>query len=250
MAELLAALYDFRGQLVLWTGGYILLYALASNLSFLIRESAATRWQRIISPLEQGIPGAILGFAFYIGLPYLALLLGITNPQLMGLLPQDWIPGLGISILFGLGGFFLLFVLWFFYLRSLRTREVQKVNTLQSINRFATLWSVIQFQAHWAFLRSAPLLLFGEYHGVFLGFGLFLLERGTNPYLRRGLFQEGQEKNLHIASLALISAIAFYFTQNLWLTAALHLAIELSLWGLLRKIMIPYQETNLQRVSA
>lgn len=246
MADLLSALYDFRAQLLLWTAGYIFLYALASNLIYRARQNPQTRLGRIFQTLELG-PGRrtlfpILEFGFYVGIPYLALLLGITNSRLMGLLPQDWIEGMGMAMVLGTGAFLLLLLVWLAYLRSLKPEDGQAILATQPYDLLGTLLNVIQLQAHWAFLRSAPLLIFGDYNGVFVGWGLVLLEGWTNPFVRHGLFKEGQEQNLHIASMALVSAVAFYYTQNLWLTSAMHLALELGLWKSLRRLLPPMTE--------
>lgn len=253
LLDLFAALYDFRAQLVVWTTSYILLYAIATAILYRGRQHPTSRLGRLIRALDQGRAKAIfhpiLGFGFYVGLPYLALLLGVTGPRLMGLTPSDWVGGIGTSLVLGLGSYIILFLVWFPYLRSLPQVEAQRILRGRSGNWLGKLLSAIQLQAHWAFLRSAPLLLFGDYYGVFAGWGLALFTGWTNPQVRSTLGREGQEESLHLASLALITAVTFYFTKNLWVSAALHLGLELGLWGFLKRLLLPAQESNQQQIS-
>jgi hypothetical protein len=170
-----------------------------------------------------------------LGLPFLALIKGITNPRLLGLSDLDWIRGIGAGVPLGLGAFLLLAWGWSHHIRSLGRRKVERprsgeVHLLsQPWGWPLTLLEVIYLEAHWAFYRSGLLTVLGDYWGVFAGLGVVLIEWATNPILRRNLGTERQGEILSMASLALVIAILFLFTKNLWLCAIIHLGLEMGL---------------------
>lgn len=242
LIDLLSTLYTYQARLLLWTAATILLYALATSLLDRARRTPPSRLGLLYLALDrsQWKPPlyTALGLGFFLGIPYLALVRGVTNPWLMGLLPSDWVTGIGLGTVLGLGTFLFLFVAWAYYLRALPPEEAGRILLTQPQGWWAIL-EVVQLEAHWAFLRSAPLVLWGDYYGVFVGLGLVYLEGWTHPQTRRQLGRSGQEGILWTASLALSTSVIFYFTKNLWLTAALHLGIELGLSFLLRSRFLP-----------
>ena len=63
--------------------------------------------------------------------------------------------------------------------------------------------------------------------------GIVFIEWATNPTLRRNLRTERQGEILWTGSLALVIAILFLFTRNLWLCAIIHLGLQIGLLSLL-----------------
>ena len=70
------------------------------------------------------------------------------------------------------------------------------------------------------------------YKGVFLGLGLVYLEWALNPAWRRGwrALPRAAEQWLQ-AALALVSALVFLLTRNLWLCLGVHAVLALLFWG-------------------
>jgi hypothetical protein len=85
-------------------------------------------------------------------------------------------------------------------------------------------------QAHWAFYRSGATVLFGAYNGPFIGLGLVVVEWLCSPAWRAAWTtpQHADEHAFDLA-LALTTTILFLLTGNLWVCAAVHAAVALTL---------------------
>jgi len=262
LLQILLSLLDYKARLLLWIAGSIALYALAVNfldygrpgLSSLdpvgfgtgrarTGPSPHTRLGRLVTRLDSWPHrfwlARIFRFAYYVGLPFLALIKGAMSPRLLGLSDLDWIGGIGAGVPLGLGAFLLLVWGWSHYLRSLRRRKVERPR-LAEVHILSQPWGwplilleIIYLEAHWAFYRSGPLTVLGDYWGVFAGLGIVFIEWATNPKLRRTLDTERRGEILWNGSLALVIALIFLFTHNLWLCAIIHLGLEMGLLAIL-----------------
>jgi hypothetical protein len=85
------------------------------------------------------------------------------------------------------------------------------------------------------------------YAGVFLGLGLVYLEWGLNPAWRQGWHHESQAATrwLH-GALALVVAMVYLLTYNLWVCLGVHWLLELAFWRLDRE---PVQQVEIQGSS-
>ncbi|MGQ9600859.1 MAG: hypothetical protein ACUVWZ_15775 [Anaerolineae bacterium] len=218
--------------LLFWIGGSIAVYLLIIHGWWRIRN-------RSFGSLPYGRWLVEIGrFLFYLGIPYLALggwprgpYQGLLAPDDLGWVgvherwsPARWVGAIGAGFGLGLVAFLILLLAW--------------VNTHRITGpmrfRFQPLpWWVVGIdllyqEVHWAFYRAAlGVALRDAYAGVFLGLGLVYLEWGLNPFWRRDWTVEEHVAGrwLHLA-LALISAILFLFTRNLWVCLAVHGALE------------------------
>jgi hypothetical protein len=86
------------------------------------------------------------------------------------------------------------------------------------------LLDVMYLEVHWAFYRSALTALLGDlYNGVFLGLALVYAEWALNPAWRRGWRQQSRAAVQWLqATLALLSALVFLLTRNLWVSLVIH----------------------------
>lgn len=252
LLQILLSLLDYKARLLLWIAGSVALYALAVNSldygrSGLSRARTGRlphgRLGRLVTRLDSWPHRfwlyQIFRFAYHVGLPFLALIKGAMSPRLLGLSGLDWIEGIGAGVLLGLGAFLLLVWGWSHYSRSLGRRKVERPR-LAEVHILSQPWGwplilleIIYLEAHWAFYRSGPLAVLGDYWGVFAGLGIVLAEWATNPELRRNLGTERQGGILWTGSLALVIAILFLFTRNLWLCALIHLGLEIGLLAIL-----------------
>lgn len=241
---------DDQLQPILWLALSVLLYALATNVAWTYREPRPGRIRRLVEVTKRWPYGAWflqpLRLLYYLGLPYLALLRGVVNPRSMGLVDLDWFHDLERGAILGGGALLFLALTWGYYARS--TRQLHpEADPLSS--RLATLnqpwgWAlilldVVYLEAHWALYRGVPIQLLDDlYRSVFLGLALILLEGFSNPLLRHDLGQPERAGGILLTgSMALIIALVYLFTRNLWLCVLIHLGIEvglLRLWGMLR----------------
>ncbi len=241
-------------RLGLGIGLSIFFYALAVNIAWRYR-SWRPGWLKTI---ESQPYAAVVRFLYYVGMPYLALLLGATSPQPMGLvdldwlwaslsktsppralsaLVLDWLRAAGLGVALGLGLFLLLALTWWYYARSLKTLPGSPPHTALTTSPPTEAWwslllDAIYLEVHWAFYRSVPIIFLKDYYlGSFLGLLLVGLEWWTDPRFRTGLNSSDNSSkrvgDILTAGLALGMTIIFFFIRNFWLMVPLHWAIEM-----------------------
>jgi hypothetical protein len=246
--ELVQTLFDYRMQLIVWVLCSILLYGLAANLLHVLRRASSTRAGRLLKAFESW-PHSLwlfqaLRFCYYLGIPYVALMKGITNPTLMGLWSAHWFgphsfQELGLGVVLGLGTLALLAWGWRHYARATAQMgyQVGRRPYLAERRLLVTPWGwglivldVLYLGMHWAFYRSATIRLLGNYYGVFAGFLLVLGEWWLNPEIRKGWGMAHRSgESLTTAAMAFSIAIIYYFTSSTWLCMAIHLIIQFGL---------------------
>lgn len=227
------ALSDLTSSLWLWILGSVLIYALATNALWLLRD----RWR---SPYRNGLV-EVGRFLFYLAIPYLALG-GWPQPPYRGLLSLEdmglvglggrwpitrWFEAAGIGLGWGLAVLLILFLAWWNANRhgdDLRLRFAARPWWLTAID-------VLYLEVQWAFYRGAlTVTLDNVYAGVFLGAGLTYLQWSLSPFWRQGWRLESRAAALWLrASLALVITVLFFLTRNLWICLVSHWLLELSL---------------------
>jgi hypothetical protein len=215
----------------------LVLYAVGTNILWWVRNGDAGlgRYRPWLVQLAR--------FVYYLGIPYLALggwprppLSGLLSPIDMGLVTLNlgwpvtrWLDSAGTGLGLGFASFLLL---------ALARREVGRSTGfwLRFPRRswFAPLVDVVYLEVHWGFYRGALLVLLGDlYLAVFAALGLIYLEWAASPYWRRGWRLETQVAVRWLrAVLALLMALVFVLTRNLWVCIAVHGLVELSFWQL------------------
>jgi hypothetical protein len=250
-SELIEALFDYRADLIFWTLASICVYAIGVNLLRFLRSSASGRIGHVLKTFESQPHSFWLlqavRFIYYLGIPYLALIRGVTNPGLMGLWVVDRFEGIALGTGLGLGTLILLIWGWRHYLRAVAEigHGPQERPFLAQVRTLLTPWGwglvlleILYLEMHWAFYRGATIRLLGDYYGVFLSFLLILAEWWLNPEIRRnlGMAHRGGETMTTVAT-ALSITIIYSITSSLWLCMAAHLAIE---FGLLSFLAVSY----------
>ncbi|HEY6042547.1 MAG TPA: hypothetical protein VIX58_10465 [Anaerolineae bacterium] len=181
----------------------------------------------------------LVRLVFYVAPLYAALYFGWIDLRSVGLGPVgaeglNWGEGIRWFLVLGVGTWGFLMLIWMPYLRA--TGKLTEHFTPGELTRAPRrAFEVILMQAHWAFYRGAFALLLDSvtslyvYWGAVVGLGLVLLEVWSDPRVRRQFMNVGQvEWGAWSAGLAVISAIAYLLTLNLWLVAVLHLLLEFS----------------------
>jgi len=175
---------------------------------------------------------------YFILLPYLLLLRGVTNSRWMGLSNLDWPQGLGIGMPIALAAAALLAVaVWRYQHLTHNSASFPRSNFVAQPWGWATILpGVIFSEVHWAFYRSGTLALgWGRYAGCFASLLIILLEQALDPAVTDGVQKPSRSLNALMPGVfALLSTIWFYFTANLWLTIAMHWVVE---WTILQVIV-------------
>lgn len=177
--------------------------------------------------------------AYFLGLPYGALMQGAISPHWMGLVHFDLYASLGMGGLLTAGALVLLSLDWWIYLRSLN-RSSDDLNlpilrygsggTGNSAGFASGLMEVLLLEAHWAFYRGACATFFGDYAGAFLGVALvgaeWLVRVGASGLAGR---PAERENFLHRATLAFTIAVIYVYTRNFWVCLVAHAVLHLGL---------------------
>ncbi|MGD2206343.1 MAG: hypothetical protein PVH17_06155, partial [Anaerolineae bacterium] len=159
-------------------------------------------------------------------------LVGFTPPA-TGWTVTRWLGAIGTALGLGLGALLILTLAW---ANANRKSDAHRVR-FPSQPWWMLPVDVLYLEVHWAFYRGALAVLLDDvYAGVFLGLGLVYIEWGLNPFWRRGwrLPSLAAGQWLH-AALALLVALMFLLTRNLWGCLAVHLLLELFFFQLGRE---------------
>jgi hypothetical protein len=177
----------------------------------------------------------LLRLLYFIGLPYAALLTGSLAPIDLGLtgaggavLGWDvaaWLRGLSITLTVGV------LVVLPISLASWQLARATHGMVLGTDDRSvgAVLVEALYAEVHWAFYRTAPLILLeNAYAAALIGMVLVAVEWCVE-LIRNGLSHapEDRQRWLRRVLLLAVSATLFVLTRNLWLLIGLHLVLEL-----------------------
>lgn len=206
----------------------ILLYAVSSNLSWAAQAPRGERFGRLVGWLNRfrlrTALFEVVRWAYYLALPWAALVLGYTSMRALGVWNLDWLMNWWIALIVAIGGGVIFIWVWKPYAQS----EHPEAFALTHWNGARQILEIIYQEAHWAFYRSGPVLWLGDYYwGSFLGLVLNLLEGWCNPSVRANVRDITRaDAPLWAGSLAIISVLVFYYTQNTWYCLAAHLALN------------------------
>lgn len=223
-------------SLALWVLASVLAYAAGTSLAW--RVSRRDAWRR---PYDQWLVEGTR-FLFYLGVPYLALggwprqpYQGLLAPEDMGLVspgpawPADrWLEAAGTGAGLALLVLIVLLVAW---------NQANRCGAGRALGFSPRAWWLLlvdglYLEVHWAFYRGALVVMLGDlYAGVFWGLGVIFVEWASNPFWRQGWQQPSGAASLWLrATLALLSALLFLLTRNLWVSLVAHGLLAVTLW--------------------
>ncbi|MBS1252670.1 MAG: hypothetical protein MAG451_01711 [Anaerolineales bacterium] len=215
---------------LLWLAGSALLCVGVTNAAWASRDVV----RRVSWALTASIAAGVARFAFYVGIPYAALLAGIVTLTSLGLGPAPSRGVLNQGALVAGGAVILMGAVGWRYRREVIALGDAPGPLLGPVRQVAgrpwswvwLLITVIHQQVHWAFYRALPLLILDDrYAGGFVGLGLVLLEAYADPRVRRDLADPGEAEFLLLsASLAVVTTVLFVLTGTSWLGAGVHFA--------------------------
>jgi len=225
----------------LWLGGSLLLAVVAAQASWwLWRLERSHAW---LEPLSSWpfLPVLIeVGrLLYYVGLPFAALIWGqdAVVGRLLGLQPlvfaagqapnwTDWARDAAWTGGLAVTAWAVLAIGWL----TVRSAPGSAQPSSADLPGWKLLWEAVFHQAHWAFYRNAPLVALGPYGGVWAGLGLVALEAGLNPWRWADLGDAERAPATFVqAGLAMLSAVLYLKTANLWLAVLAHWGVA---WGL------------------
>jgi hypothetical protein len=238
---------DTRWQLVAYVFASIILRMVAAQLS---RRRTDMAWVRFLS---EGWVASVLRFVYYIGLPYIALILGVVPGRYLGLVglgqaqetPSEldsgflaqirdylslvilnWLPDVGTVVALGAVTVLFLGITWlgYAYLRgNVTSGGGVSPSSLRGGHSLGLIHVVYQ-AVHWSFYRSAVWLLtddlyLGVFGGIILVVGEWMLDAG---WMHRVRHADTDEALLIDASVLVATSLVFFFVPILWLLIPVH----------------------------
>lgn len=231
----------------LWLGGSFLLAVTTTQIAWWLEHkqnrpgwvSSMSNWTHLADFTH------LLRFLYFVCFPFVALIWGrdAVIGGLLGLQPirfltlfsgdptndaaanwVDWVRDLGWAALLATAAWIVLMLGW---------RVASKAagrGPSQSHSVWALLREALFHEVHWSYFRNAPIAVLGTYWGSWAGLGLIALEAALNPYWRNSLLSPDRAAAaIGRAGLAVVSAVLFLQTQNLFVAILAHWAVS---WGL------------------
>ncbi len=253
---------DERIELVLWTAGSILLYGIGTQLAWV----SLHRPQSTLGRFRAGWSGNPLGraiiflvrFAYYLLIPYAALLRHALSLVVIGLLGTgtadlpgwtlgwpltDWARSFGWVTGLGSIAAMTLVLGWWnvrratYALPAGGSGEFPASGLVPAPSILVVARESLYAEIHWAFYRAVPLVFMADpYWATLAGAALVILEWTLNPAWRAGIADGPQREALlmQIAWLALSSTV-FVMARNVWAIILLHTVLA---WALGRWIAL------------
>jgi hypothetical protein len=234
------AMHDAQ-RLLLVVGGYLAAFVLATNLAWILRTPCSGRLGRAVEFIR--LWGGklhlndLVRMTYYLLPPYLVLYWGWASPLDLGLADLDWIRGTGQAVALALGGWVVLALVWWQYVRLLRPQPAmpQEQRLGQPWGWTFLLREAILLESGWALVRSPMLLLAGPYFGAYLALAAVCAAALLNARTRHELGVSGvREEVLLTGSIAVWTATLYVYVHNLWLCIAAHLFLKASILALVR----------------
>lgn len=224
-----------------WAGGLILFSLLLSVGWVWLKNKRVNDhpWQ-----VEEQWLGRTAQFFYFVGVPYLGIVLGIVPARLLGL------KGLEYFVLVDLAGvpfqravaeiqyaFVLMLLEWLVDSRATIIAGLMALVLLGGIQLGLTRWAIgvetgshlsilriIYDGLHWAFYRAIFWLITDDlYLGVMLGASLVILEWILVAWLQKS--KQTRPQLLMNIIILILTAAVFFYSPNLWLLWPVHLAM-------------------------
>ena len=243
-------------ELVLWTAGSILLSVVGGLLAWLAGQQPQSRLGQLGASLSGNPIGRatlfLVRFAFYIGLPYVALMNHALSPVVIGLLgtqtpdlpwwllgwnTSEWVKALiggsdpagGVTVGALLPGGIAAAVLLLGWRNAYRAMGAAfpAGGLLPAPSIFVVVRESLFAEIHWAFYRAAPLAFIADpYWATLAGAVLVILEWVLDPAWHAGL-ADGTRREALLMQLTwlALSASIFVLARNVWPILVLHIAL-------------------------
>jgi len=239
----------FSSPLLPWLLGSMLAYVLATDVVCVFRKRGRLRSPRAGWLLQAG------RLFFLLIVPYLALG-GWPRPPFSGLftLPDlgmvgweprwpaaRWIQAMGDALGMALVSLAILLLAWVNANRRPGPSAAGYDLHIPQVPWWCVLLDILALEVHWAFYRTAfVLVLDGPYAGVFAGLGLVYLEWILSALWWRNWQSVSRPASIAVLqwlriALALLSALVFLVTRNLWACFMAHGLVDVTLRRVCRR---------------
>lgn len=243
-----------------WLAGALLVGSVTIMLGRQWPNRART-WSGTVAQRQPGWTTGLVDFFYFVGLPYLALVLGWLPAHFLGVRGLEYFAigqaesilaalqnGLALMLLEGLAAARkimtpagLSLFLWTGLLLTLGRTQ------LLGLTRPPGLGQIIYDGLHWAFYRALFWLLSGDlYVATVLGAGLIVAEREGAAYLA-GLSEVHRDQRRLNTIILILTATLFYYSPNLWLVWIAH-GLMAIIWAVIRGIG-PDRESDSARTT-
>jgi len=216
-------------QATLWVIGSVLIYLAAAHVLSHLQGRPGAPASRFLRRGESLGLGWAVKLAYFVGVPYAAMLLGAADfPAHMGLARLDWPASIGKGAVAGTAAFAALAGIAWYSIRSLRRLGASAFPNPPSTDGLPIILNALCQEAHWAFYRLPGILLTGGlFFGTWIGAAVAVLERAADPRWRRRAISPGTGLQAwqHIALLVGMSAV-FLYTRNFFVVWAAHALVE------------------------
>ena len=223
-------------QLLVWVLGSLLIGLVTLNIAY---TSGAGQIAKLTQATPSGhLLSEIAAFIFHVGIPFVALIVGVlgldhmalgqAQPNaILGFTAIEWLRGLGITLGTTL---FVLITLWLMARSAfplLSPSEAAGVGAHPMRGVGDILRAALYAEVLWAFCRSLGTQWFNDsYWGAVLGFGLIGLTWVLHPNFRAQSQLAPGRTQLALQMVCLITSSALYLgAQNLWLMIAAHIVL-------------------------
>jgi hypothetical protein len=229
----LRAMVQATHPLLIWVGSSVLIYALAANALWLMKDRWTSPYRRWLVRVGR--------FLFFMAVPYLALggwprgpYQGLLSLEDMGLVGLDdrwsvtrWLEATGVGLGWGLVALLVLALAW----ASANRRPEGLWLHFSSRPWWLILVDGLGLGVHWVFYWGALAVALGNvYTGIFVGLGLIYLEWSFSPFWRHSWRMETRAATSWLrAALTLVAALLFFLARNLWICLAALWLLEFAL---------------------
>ncbi len=198
----------------------MLIYLAASLLLDSAEASADSPLREHLRRARQVGADRVAALAYYVGLPFAAMLAGAADfPGHLGLAGMDWPASLargtamGLAVFAGMAG-----------IAGYVRRHAPGARGEALAGEWEPWLLALCREAHWAFYRLPGILLTGDFlWGTFIGGALALLERAGDPrWLRAATAPRTALRVWLDVALLVGMSVAFYLVRNFFVLWAVH----------------------------
>lgn len=198
----------------------MLIYLAASLLLDSVQANSDSSLPRYLLRARQVRADQVAALAYYVGLPFGAVLAGAADfPVHLGLAGMDWPASLargaalGLAIFLGMAG-----------IAGYVQRHTPEARCEGLAGEWEPWFLALCREAHWAFYRLPGILLMGDFlWGTFIGAALALLERAGDPRWLRAATAPRTALAVWLDVALLVGmSVAFYLVRNFFVLWAVH----------------------------
>jgi hypothetical protein len=232
-------------QLLQWVVASIVAQIVATNLGEWLGPRYTARLQPLFEHSLWKIFLMLARVAYFILVPYAALIGGFASPRLYALTGLDDSHAWGLASLIAACTFVAVSVILWFHSRTMLRHyppgvfpaAPRRAQLSQPWGFAFILLDALCLQAHWTFYRAGGIAFLNQtLAGALGGLVVVFVEWLLNPAWRKKIRAPGQSEDLCLTMvLALMSWLMFVAASNFWLMLIAHIAVWLGWLALMQR---------------